>query len=101
MLLHTVNKSPFEKNTLLTCLGHVKDGASVLMIEDGIYGSLKGTSMTDEVAKSVAKVKVYVLGPDLKARGMTADHVINGIEVVDYTKFVDLVVKHDSVQSWM
>ena len=44
---------------------------------------------------------VYVLGPDLAARGMSEDRVIDGIQVVDYSGFVDLTTKHDTCQSWL
>lgn len=44
MLLHTVNKSPFERNALESCLQHAKKGSSVLLIEDGVYGAIKGPS---------------------------------------------------------
>ena len=32
--LHTVNKSPFEKSSLESCLSHVAEGSAVLLIED-------------------------------------------------------------------
>ena len=44
-LLHTVNKSPFEKSSLETCLRIAVEGSSVLLIEDGVYGAMNGTSM--------------------------------------------------------
>ena len=34
-MLHTVNKSPFEKNSLETCLRLAEDNSSILLIEDG------------------------------------------------------------------
>lgn len=40
--LHTVNKSPFEKNALKSCLGHLCSGDAVLMIEDGVFGARRG-----------------------------------------------------------
>ena len=43
-MLHIVNKSPFERNTLDTCLKHAKAGSAILLIEDGVYGALKGTA---------------------------------------------------------
>ena len=38
-MLHTVNKSPTERNTLGSCLKHVNKGSVVLLIEDGVYGA--------------------------------------------------------------
>jgi tRNA 2-thiouridine synthesizing protein B len=32
---------------------------------------------------------------------MSEHHVIDGLEVVDYGGFVDLVVEYDKVQSWL
>ena len=40
-MLHTVNKSPFEKNSLETCLRLAEDNSSILLIEDGVYGALQ------------------------------------------------------------
>lgn len=100
-MLHTVNKSPFERNSLNSCLSMAKKGSSVLLIEDGIYAALKGTAVSDKISKAMEGITFYVLGPDLAARGMTEDQVISGIKVVDYSGFVDLTTKHDNVQSWL
>lgn len=100
-MLHTVNKSPFERNALQACLRHAKPGASVLLIEDGVYAALKNTTVTEQVTRVMNDVKVYVLGPDLAARGMSEQPLIDGIEVVDYSGFVDLTTEHDNVQSWL
>jgi len=100
-MLHTVNKSPFEKRSLDGALSHAIDGAAILMIEDGIYGALKGTAVTSKIEKALATLKIYVLGPDLKARGMTEDQVVDGVKVVDYAGFVDLVTEFDKVQAWL
>ncbi len=101
MMVHTVNKSPFEKNSLKACLDHATKGSSILFIEDGIYGALKGTTYSDSVSNVMNDVKVFVLGSDLKARGMSEDSILDGIEIVDYSGFVELTVKHDVVQSWL
>jgi tRNA 2-thiouridine synthesizing protein B len=98
--LHTVNKSPFEKSSMDSCLNYAKDGSSVLLYEDAIYGAIKGSSIADKVAAK-SGVSFYVLGPDLKARGVTEDKVIDGIEIVDYTKFVALAAENDKVQAWV
>ncbi len=100
-MLHTVNKSPFERNTLDSCIAMAKSGSSILFIEDGIFGALKGTSATDKVSAAMSGVTFYVLGPDLAARGMTEDQIIDGIKVVDYEGFVDLTAEHENVQAWL
>ena len=100
-ILHTVNKSPFEKNALSSCLKHSKTGDGVLLIEDAVYGALKGTSAAGEVDGARGSVSLYVLGPDLEARGLAKERLIDGIEVVDYGGFVDLVARHDTTQAWL
>jgi tRNA 2-thiouridine synthesizing protein B len=101
--LHTVNKSPFEKTSLVTCLEYAGSGsgAAVLLIEDGVYGALAGTSVESHVKSALDSVKIYVLGPDLKARGFSEERVVPGISVVDYAGFVDLAAEHSKVQAWL
>lgn len=100
-MLHTVNKSPFEKNSLDTCLRLAKEGSSVLLIEDAVYAAMKGTVLEDKVKKATSSVQIYVLGPDLKARGLDEGRVVDGIAVVDYGGFVDLAAESDKVVSWL
>ena len=69
-MLHTVNKSPFEKNSLETSLRLAEDNSSILLIEDGVYGALKNTSFESSIINAQKMNKFYVLGPDLKARGL-------------------------------
>ncbi len=97
--LHTVNKSPFRDTTLKSCLDHVQDGDTVLLIEDGVYGASDGTSVSDAVKASGAKI--CVLGPDFSARGLDADRIASGVETVDYAGFVELVAASDRVQNWL
>ena len=99
--LYTVNKSPFEKNSLDSCLKFATQGAAILLIEDGVYGALKGTTTAEMVSAAMSDKKVYALGPDLKARGLSEDRVIEGIEIVDYAGFVDLVEANEKVQAWL
>jgi len=99
--LHTVNKSPFATQALISCLNHAKAGDAVLMIEDGVYGGLSGTGLTEIVTEFGKSVTLYVLAPDLAARGIDTLRLIDGIEGVDYTGFVELVAKHDRTQSWL
>lgn len=99
--LHTVNKSPFATQTLQSCLDHAKDGDSILMIEDGVYGAATGTAIGDVVAARSGAVSLYVLEPDMAARGINAARLIDGVKPVDYAGFVDMAAKSDRVQAWL
>jgi tRNA 2-thiouridine synthesizing protein B len=100
-ILHTVNKSPFERNSLESCLKFANSGDPVLLLEDGIYAALKNTSVEGQVEAALDEQSIYVLGPDLAARGFSEDHLIAGVRVVDYGGFVDLAAENDKVQAWL
>ena len=97
--LHTVNKSPFEKSSVASCMSYAKEGSAVLFYEDAVYAAMTGTAIEGQVTAAQG-VKLYVMGPDMKARGVSADKLIDGVEVVDYAGFVDLAAEHDKVQAW-
>lgn len=100
-MLHLVNKSPFDRNNLESCLRLAAAGSSVLLIEDGVYAALSKASSSDAVSKRMEDLTFYVLGPDVSARGLDDKPLIDGINVVDYGGFVDLVAEHDVAQSWL
>ena len=99
--LHTVNKSPFATQTLLSCLGHCQEGDAVLMIEDGVYGALAGSGMSDLVRSRAGAISLYVLSADAAARGLAADKLLGEVKGVEYDGFVDLVTEHDRTQNWL
>ena len=100
-MLHTVNKSPFEKNSLETCLRLAEDNSSILLIEDGVYGALKNTTIETSIINAQKTNKFFVLGPDLKARGLDKTSLISNIEIIDYKEFVKLTVENDKIQNWL
>jgi len=48
----------------------------------------------------MGRLKVYVLQPDLEARGM-GDRLIAGVTAVDYGGFVNLTISNNTCQSWL
>jgi len=72
----------------------------VLLIEDAVYGATRGNVSEAAMRKAMQELPVYALGPDLEARGMQAK-LIEGVRVVDYGGFVDLVAEHRTSQSWL
>ncbi|WP_461571978.1 sulfurtransferase complex subunit TusB [Sulfuricaulis sp.] len=95
-----MNKSPTERNALESCLKHIKKGSALLLIEDGVYGALKGAATSKMLGQALKNFPIYALYPDIEARGMQ-DRVIDGIKLVDYSGFVDLVVEYPTVQAWL
>lgn len=96
-MLHLVNKSPYDGSNLNTATSIMKNGDTLLLIEDGVYGAIKA----GKAATLLEGHTVSVLGPDLAARGITEDKLADGINVIDYAGFVDMVEANDKVQSWL
>ena len=99
-MLHIVNKSPAERNTLDSCLRVAQEGGAILLIEDAVYAATRGNEGEGKLRDALGRFKVYALAPDLEARGMF-DRVMEGVAVVDYGGFVDLVAEHKNCQSWL
>ncbi len=99
-MLHTVNKSPFEHNALTACLRYARPGSAVLLIEDGVYAAARDTAVAPQVQDAMKRVSLYALKADVEARGMQ-NRMMDGVQLVDYGGFVDLVVEHNGVQSWL
>jgi tRNA 2-thiouridine synthesizing protein B len=98
-MLNIINKSPQERNSFDSCLRVTQSGA-VLLIEDAVYAATRGNAAEAKLREAMATLKVYALGPDLDARGMS-DRLIDGVTAVDYGGFVDLVAEHPNCQSWL
>lgn len=98
--LHTVNKSSYDRNSLEACVRLAAKGSSVILIEDGVYSAMSGGSKAS-VIENAKDITFYVLGPDLKARGIDEGRLVNGVKVVDYSGFVELTVNNDKVNSWL
>ncbi len=99
-MLHTINKSPFESDTLDTVLRYVGAGSALLLIEDGVYGAMSGTAATPKLQAAMKSAPVYALKPDVEARGIQG-RVLDGVKLVDYGGFVDLVAEHNTVHAWL
>ena len=99
--LHTVNKSPFERGSLASCIEHLQPGDAVLIIEDGVVGARKGSAKAGLLESAAKSGAVFVLGPDLAARGMKEQDLIEGVKIVDYAGFVDLAATHTRALSWL
>ena len=98
-MLHIVNKSSPDRNTLDSCL-RVANGGALLLIEDAVYAATRGHEEEAKLRDALSRFKIYVLAPDLEARGM-GDRIMEGVTTVDYGGFVDLVTEHKNCQSWL
>lgn len=98
-MLHIINQSPLCNNSLDSCLRTAASG-DILLIEDAVYAATKGNAMEGRMREAMSRLKIYVLLPDLEARGL-ADRILEGVSRVDYGGFVDLVAANKNCQSWL
>ena len=77
-----------------------KPGAALLLIEDAVYAATQAAAAASGITEAMKQLKVYVLQPDVEARGM-AGKLIDGVTAVDYAGFVDLVAEHTNNQTWL
>jgi tRNA 2-thiouridine synthesizing protein B len=99
--LHIVNKSPFERNALASCIGHLAKDDAVLLIEDAVVAARDGSTVAPLVREAMKNGPVYALAPDLAARAIKREGVIAGMELIDYRGFVELAARHTRTQSWL
>jgi tRNA 2-thiouridine synthesizing protein B len=98
-MLHIINKSPLTNSALDNCL-RVAQRGDILLIEDAVYAATSGNAFEDKIREAMGRFKVYVLQPDLEARGL-ADRIITDVTPVDYGGFVDLTATNKNCQSWL
>jgi tRNA 2-thiouridine synthesizing protein B len=94
-MLFTVNKSPLSTNNLKSVLRIAPPGALILLYEDGVYGVMPGNRIAPVLENALQQHPVYALDADIEARGIQA--TIEGIQVIGYDGFVQLVEQHNIV----
>ncbi|WP_407438653.1 sulfurtransferase complex subunit TusB [Lelliottia sp.] len=95
-MLHTLSHSPWHADIegLLRILG---DGDELLLIQDGVLAAIDGGRFIEILNN--APIKVIALKDDIDARGL-AGQISTKIDVVGYTDFVKLTIKHSTQMSW-
>ena len=100
-MLHIVNKSPYERNTLDSCLRLAKKNSVILLIEDAVYATLADGDKSQLLSDALSDHTLYALKPDLMARGLLDKTLIEGINLIDYDGFVELTEQETNIQSWL
>jgi len=100
-VLHIVNKSPYDRNSFETCLRLALPGSAILLIEDGVYAARRPSSAAEKLQQALGNHPLYALQADLQARGLGAESLVDGIQLVDYDGFVKLTTEYDKTQSWL
>lgn len=75
----------------------VRDGDTVVLIEDGCYAARDGSGRMEKLC---ARAAVFALRADLLARGIAESQLAAGVGVVDYGGFVAQCARCSPVVSW-
>lgn len=99
-ILHTINKSPFTHNTLMSCIAVCADNDGILLIEDGVFGAIQGVPGEQKLLLlNQQGIPIYALSHDIKARALE-QKIANYIQLVTYDDFVRLTLQFNCIQSW-
>ncbi|MCX7105721.1 MAG: sulfurtransferase complex subunit TusB [Methylococcales bacterium] len=95
-MLHLISQSPIEK----AILERIDKGDDVVFLENAILHILAKGLLSYTLTQLLKESKLFVLEGDIVVRGIAATELVTGIEVIDYSKLVDLTVKNKLIQSW-
>ena len=100
-MLHIVNKSPSQTRTLDSCLRLAQDGSAVLLIEDGVYAATRGNADAAALHAGLRPAAGVRAAARLRRARHAPRSLADGITLVDYGGFVDLVAQHKTTHSWL
>jgi len=95
-MLHTLSHSPWQCD-IDALMRMLREGDALLLMQDGVLAALEGSRFV-EILNS-APISVSALKDDLDARGLSGQ-ISAKIDVIGYTEFVNLTVKHASQMNW-
>lgn len=95
-MLHLIFQSPLE----IATLQRIGNGDAVLFLENAVLCLLKNGAYYSLLTEMLATNSLFVLVSDIETRGIAAAELIETIEVIDYSDWVELTTQHQPVQSW-
>lgn len=95
-MLHLIFQSPIES----AILERIDSGDVVVFLENAVLRILQNGLLSGTLTQQLKRNRLCVLSDELVVRGITADELVNGIEVIDYSELVELTVINPVIQSW-
>jgi len=97
-ILHIVNTGHLASQFTNNLLELMTGTDAILFIEDGVYNTL--STAENQALLDKTSAKLFVLMPDLQARGFERQGILDAVNAVDYDGFVDLTAQFDVSMSW-
>ena len=95
-MLHLIFQSPIE----VAILERIDSGDVVVFLENAVLRILQNGLLSGTLTQQLKRNRLCVLSDELAVRGITADELVDGIEVIDYSELVELTVNNPVIQSW-
>ncbi|MBW3163471.1 sulfurtransferase complex subunit TusB [Ferrimonas balearica] len=91
-VLHTLSRLAGSPAALADTLAYLAPGSALMLYQDAV-----AMAAQPRFAEVLAPYSLFLLEPDLQARGLTA---VLPATTVDYPGFVALTLQYDNVQAW-
>ncbi|MFA6163787.1 MAG: sulfurtransferase complex subunit TusB [Methylobacter sp.] len=95
-MLHLIFQSPIE----VAILERIDSGDVVVFLENAVLRILQNGLLSGTLTQQLKCNRLCVLSDDIAVRGIAADELVTGIEVIDYSELVELTVNNPVIQSW-
>jgi tRNA 2-thiouridine synthesizing protein B len=95
-VLHLIFQSPIDR----AILERIDSDDEVVFLENAVLRILQNGSLSDALTQLLKRNRLCVLADDIEVRGIVADELVYGVDVIDYSELVRLTVKNSVIQSW-
>ncbi len=95
-MLHLISASPIAA----AVLERIDAGDSIVFLDNAVLWILRSGQLSGRLTGLLGDHPLFALSADLIMRGIDADQIVAGIEVIDYPGLVELTVAHPLIQSW-
>lgn len=96
-MLHLIFQTPIE----IAILDRIEVGDAVVFVGNSAVSLLRQGCLAEKLAAMANDRSLSVLSDDLVARGIAANTLVEGIEVIGYSGLVALTLDHEVIQSWL
>lgn len=73
-----------------------------VFMHDAVIGLTKKSKMSKHLLDLInLPISFYILQPDLKARGINPNFILDKIAKIEYANLVDLLVANSKIISWL
>ena len=96
-MLHLVSLPAFQQEVI----ERIAAGDDVLLHQGAVWTAMSGHADNRKLLQLLARdCRIYVLQEMLVVNGIQSNQVLAGINVVNYSGWVELTVKNPVIQTW-